>query len=146
MELAEFWPKGGPVWDALAVLAPPRVGIILVEAKAYPGEAEQRHCKAERLSRSRISGRLDELKTRLGADMNADWLGTRYQVANRLAYLWFLRSHGVPTWYVQICFCDDSTHRPTSEAQWQEALPRLWQDLGLSKTPEFVADVPPPAQ
>jgi glutathione S-transferase len=140
-KLADFRPIGGPQWDALAVLEHPRVGVILVEAKAYPEEAENRHCRAEGASRTKISERLDEVKATLGADMTADWLGSRYQVANRLAHLYFLRSHGVPAWYVQICFCDDATHRPTTAARWREALPDLWRDLGLSTVPEFVADL-----
>jgi hypothetical protein len=108
-------------------------------------EAENRHCRAEGASLAKIAERLDEVKAKLGADMTTDWLGSRYQVANRLAHLYFLRSHGVPAWYVQICFCDDVTHRPTPAARWREALPRLWQDLGLSTVPEFAADLLLPA-
>ena len=145
-ELADFWPTGGPQWDALAVLEGPDVGVVLVEAKAYPEEAENRHCRAAGASLTKISERLDEVKATLGAEMTADWLGSRYQVANRLAHLSFLRAHGVQAWYVQICFCDDLTHRPTTRARWREALPGLWGDLGLSKPPEFVADLLLPAR
>src|ERR1019366_10783457 len=69
IKLDDFWPSGGPQWDALAVLERPPVGVVLVEAKAYPEEAENRHCKAEGASRTKISERLDELKPKLGADM-----------------------------------------------------------------------------
>jgi hypothetical protein len=143
--LAEFWPSGGPQWDALAIFEPPRRGVILVEAKAYPEEAENRHCKAEGESLKKISLRLDEIKAKLGAVPAANWIGTRYQVANRLAHLYFLRSLGVPAWYVQICFCDDTTHRPTTAARWRETLPDLWKDLGLPTIPAFVADLLLPA-
>ncbi len=145
-DLAAFWPAGGPQWDALAVLESPRVGVILVEAKAYPEEAENRQCRAEGASRTKISERLDEVKAKLGADLTADWMGSRYQVANRLAHLCFLRGHGVPAWYIQICFCDDVTHRPTTAERWREALPGLWRDLGLSTIPTFVADLLLPAR
>src|SRR5688572_1066365 len=38
--LAEFWPKGGPVWDGLAIAVFPsgRPGVVLAEGKSYPGE------------------------------------------------------------------------------------------------------------
>ena len=38
--LRHFWPKGGPVWDGLAVIERPEgeAGVILAEGKSYPDE------------------------------------------------------------------------------------------------------------
>ena len=40
--LADFWPKNGPVWDALAIATPAdpsgHPAVILVEGKSYPDE------------------------------------------------------------------------------------------------------------
>jgi hypothetical protein len=41
-QLNQFWPRGGPVWDALAAVEfekyPGVKGVILVEAKSHPAE------------------------------------------------------------------------------------------------------------
>ena len=55
--LAEFWPQGGPVWDALARVNLPgshRTGVLLVEAKSYPQEMYSNGCCASEASRGQI--------------------------------------------------------------------------------------------
>src|SRR5580704_7100483 len=40
-DLADFWPRGGPHWDALAAVTregDTRPGVLLVEGKSYPNE------------------------------------------------------------------------------------------------------------
>ena len=48
-ELKALWPRGGPVWDALASIEfqgdKDRKGILLVEAKSYPAEIYGSGCK-----------------------------------------------------------------------------------------------------
>jgi hypothetical protein len=43
-ELSKFWPAGGPVWDALAIVGFPagEPGVILAEGKNYPREMYSR--------------------------------------------------------------------------------------------------------
>src|SRR5688572_9701695 len=55
--LAEFWPSGGPRWDALALLHP-GAAPLLVEAKSYPAEIVGGGCKAKPGSRPRIESSL----------------------------------------------------------------------------------------
>ena len=48
-ELKDFWPSGGPVWDALATVRGKNgaKGVILLEAKSHVGELKGGGCKAK---------------------------------------------------------------------------------------------------
>jgi hypothetical protein len=142
--LAEFWPQGGPRWDALACVILPnsdRTGVLLVEAKSYPQEMYSNGCCASEASRTKILKALQRTRQWLSVD-SADWTGPLYQFANRLAHLYFLRElAGVPTWFVNICFAGDP-HRPTPPPVWQEALQLAKASIGLIRGPiPFCADI-----
>jgi hypothetical protein len=143
-ELADFWPQGGPKWDALAKIhwdhrGPS--GVLLLEAKSYPKEMFSGGCLASEVSRTRIIKSLDSARAWLGADA-ADWTGPLYQYANRLAHLYFLRGvAGIPTWFVNACFAADP-HRPTPVVVWEEALKSVKASLGFGgRTIPYCADV-----
>jgi hypothetical protein len=57
-QLKRFWPRGGPVWDALAAVEiggdPAPRGVVLVEAKSYPDEIYGPGCQASPRSRKKI--------------------------------------------------------------------------------------------
>jgi hypothetical protein len=141
-QLLACWPRNGPCWDALAILRKSaEVGVLLVEAKSYPGEFFGSGCGAGTSSRTRIEEMLGTTKVWLSADAQADWTGPLYQSANRLAHLYLLRERlGVPAWLVNVCFTDDP-HSPTTLAEWQAALPALDNKLGLINDPPFVSTV-----
>ncbi len=147
-ELANFWPKGGPTWDALAVagLEVPlsRQGVVLVEAKSHLTELCGSGCRAEGASLEKIKKALLRTRQWLGvADQYEDrWLGPFYQTANRLAFLYFLRDViKVPAWLVNIYFLNDP-FRQTSAKQWESFLPEVKWTLGLGGVKsEFVADI-----
>ena len=64
-ELRKFWPRGGPSWDALAITDPfdaDKRGVVLVEAKSYPGEIYGNGCQASRPSLTKIEAALKETK------------------------------------------------------------------------------------
>lgn len=136
------WPRNGPCWDALAIVRRNgENGVLLVEAKSYPGEFFGSGCGAGARSRSRIEHALAATKASLGADAQADWLGRLYQFANRLAHVYLLRERlSVPAWLVNVCFTDDP-HSPTTLAQWQAALPPVHAELGLGENLPFVSTV-----
>src|SRR4051812_39438837 len=55
-DLKAFWPRGGPHWDALAVVNVPgstRPGVLLGEGKSYPGELYGSGSQAKPKSMSR---------------------------------------------------------------------------------------------
>ena len=133
--LREFWPRGGPTWDALAVAeitrpANPK-GVVLVEAKSHPDEIYGSGCRASPESRKRIEAALDQTKRWLGVSENANWTGPLYQSANRLAHLYFFREiMKIPAWLVNIYFLNDP-HSPTSREKWNQALSQVMAEIGL---------------
>ena len=136
--LKAFWPKGGPHWDALAVIRRPgqlHPGVLLAEGKSYPAELYGGGCKAKpgSMSRALIERSLDEAQRRLKVEGQtaADWCGPLYQSANRLAHLAWLRSLGVRAWLVHLLFVDDP-HGPTSADDWHTALEIADAELGIA--------------
>jgi len=134
--LSRFWPRGGPVWDALAVVETARTpgwrGVLLVEAKSHVREVYGGGCKASERSRKAIEAALELTKRWLGASPDSDWTGALYQSANRLAHLYFFREVAkVPAWLVNIYFFDDP-HSPTSREEWKVALGQVKGELALT--------------
>jgi hypothetical protein len=115
--LSEFWPRGGAVWDGLALANGTPV---LVEAKAHVAEFFSSPCAAEaETSRLRISASLAACKQALGADDRSDWLRCFYQYANRLAHLWWLHQHGIAAHLIFVNFVgDDDMKGPDTPAAW----------------------------
>lgn len=130
-KLLEFWPKGGPRWDALALLHPGEA-VLLVEAKSYPSEVHGGGCKANPIARPKIEESLHSARRWLGASTDSDWLGPLYQYANRLSHVYFLRHNcNCTAWLANICFINDPRSR-TSKEEWNVALPQLKKSLGFS--------------
>jgi hypothetical protein len=147
--LRQFWPSGGPNWDALAVLGDGarRDGVLLVEAKSYPGEVYGPGCLATNLkSLQSIQDALGSAQQWFGVTGGANWTGRLYQYANRLAHVYFLRHKvGVEAWLVNLCFTDDGTTRRTTAAEWHRALPAFKTELGFPGQIPWVLDVVLPA-
>jgi hypothetical protein len=136
-KLADFWPSGGPVWDALATIRGKTSGegVILVEAKSHIPELGNHSyaCKAKGKSLEKIRNSLATVKQVLRVKSEADWTGEFYQYANRLAHLYFLNIAGqVPTWMVFIYFVGDiEQNGPSTAAEWAVALDGMKAKLGL---------------
>lgn len=136
-DLAAFWPRGGPHWDALAIVdlaGSDRPAVLLAEGKSYPGEMYASGCKAKPGSRSRelIEKSLGATQRLLGVTERTpeDWCGPLYQSANRLAHVYWLRSLGVRAWLVHLLFVDDP-RSPTTADEWEAALEKANAELGL---------------
>lgn len=134
--LREFWPRGGPHWDGLARTADG--GIVLVEAKANVPEMVT-FCRATSpRSLAQITAALETTWQWLSptslssAPAPASWLNGHYQIANRLAHLYFLREMaGVEAYLVFLYVIDDPTHIATGRAEWDVALAAAWSALGI---------------
>lgn len=111
--LREFWPARGPQWDALGVAGDT---VLLVEAKAHVGELASSCAARSGDSLERIASSLAVARKAFGAREDADWLAGYYQLANRLAHLWFLREHGIDARLVLLQFTGE-TRMPTSSAR-----------------------------
>jgi hypothetical protein len=134
-ELQRFWPSGGPSWDALAIVytgGPP--GVLLVEAKAHPGEVASSCGAEDPISIQKIKAGLDATKSWLGVDKCSDWYKRYYQSANRLAHLYFLREIAkVPAWLANIYFVDDASHISTPRVEWDQKIAEVEECLGLRR-------------
>ena len=134
--LGEFWPPGGPQWDALGKTDGGQ--IILLEAKAHVGEMDSSPSGAKWKSLALIRQSLDSVKSYVGADSGIDWTTTYYQHANRLAHLYLLRTlNEVPAFLVDLHFlnADDMDYGgnvvPKTVAKWENAISCQERDLGI---------------
>jgi hypothetical protein len=134
MQLADFWPKGGPVWDALARTATGRV--FLCEAKAHIPEVNTPESGASPKSLRRIAASLNETRAFLNADPIVDWTRTFFQYTNRIAHLYFLREiNGIDAYLVNVYFLNDAKmNGPSSASEWKGALALLKTHLGVTRT------------
>jgi hypothetical protein len=128
--LREFWPRGGPCWDALAKI---KGGCVLVEAKSHVPEIYGGGCGASVVSRQRIQAALDATKTWLGVSPDVDWTGRLYQSANRYACLYFLREiAAVQAFLVNVYFVRDPiSPMPLTRENWEAAIGSVNRELGL---------------
>lgn len=132
-KLATFWPKGGPVWDALAIAEGKTKGIILVEGKNYPEEMQSTCGATDENSLKLITYSLNKTKRWLGIPEETTWTSPLYQYVNRLAHLYFLRQEcNVPAWMVNLCFLNDNIHHPTTCSEWKSELLEVRATLRLS--------------
>jgi len=132
--LKEFWPRGGPVWDALAKVttADGKAGVLLGEGKSYPAEMYGSGCTATATeSRKLIARSLAETQRSLDVPENSTlWMGPLYQTANRLAHAYWLRERvGMQAWVVHLLFTGDL--RSTTTQEWDAALAKASKELGL---------------
>jgi hypothetical protein len=150
-ELDDFWPAGGPVWDGLAIYETTACrdpGVLLIEGKSYPDEFYGTGCDAgrapserSRRNRVRIASALRETQTWLGIGEIPNWMGPLYQSANRLAYVYWLRTQANrDAWLVHLLFENDP-NRPTTRDRWKKALVDLDKQLGLAEASAWHANV-----
>ena len=144
-QLAEFWPRGGPCWDALGQIEARHGGelpiALLVEAKSHVPEMRSQGCQASERSLEMIQRALDEAKHWSKAAPEADWTGPLYQAANRIAHLYFLRQRiGRPCFLIHLYFVDDP-YRPTSQVEWNQALEVAHRELGLNSAVSGLVEV-----
>ncbi len=138
-KLADFWPQGGPVWDALATVEGKSgsQGVILLEAKSHILELPNPSyaCKAAGKSLEKIKKSLTTVKRELKVKRKIDWLGDYYQYANRLAHVYFLTIVGqVPTWMVFLYFVGDVKQKgPSTVVEWTASLDKMREAIGLPR-------------
>jgi hypothetical protein len=147
--LKKFWPNGGPRWDALAVVESQSGGVLLVEAKSHLPEMYSGQCKATSPNSLRmIDKAIAKTKNWLNVESLVDSYllkgrerkGHLYQLANRLAHLYFFREVlGIDAWLINLCFVDDP-HSLTTQREWEFELAQARKNLGLASTP-YMADV-----
>lgn len=130
--LSAFWPPKGPQWDALALVDGHKP--ILVEAKSHIAEFCTPPTSAGPSSREKIARSLQEVAGSLGSAHGDRWPTQFYQLANRLAHLFFLRRNGVDAYLLLVGFVDDEDmDGPTSVEAWLAAFQVAEHVLGLRR-------------
>lgn len=151
-----FWPKSGPVWDAAGIAGSAtheRLGTVLVEAKSHVAEllSPRMSLSSYEANRTREAA-LEEAKLAYKASSEAPWTLTYYQLANRLAFLYYLRCRrSQPAWLINVYFCGDrftsggtEVVGPADASEWIDAIGQAKSALGLVANhplADYVADV-----
>ena len=133
-KLIEFWPKGGPQWDALGKTDTNE--IFLIEAKANIREIVTSPTGAKnKTSLDLINKSLKETKSYLNIKNEIDWSGEFYQYTNRISHLYFLRViNKIKAYLINIYFINDkSVNGPSSKKEWLAALMVLKNYLGVGR-------------
>jgi hypothetical protein len=142
-KLSDFWPKGGPQWDALG-RASETGPYFLVEAKAnIPELLSDWQAKAP-VSQKLIKNSLRETQKYLNCISHIDWTKGFYQYANRIAHLYYLRYlNNVDAYLVFVYFINDEKHIATQKLEWDGAIRLQKQIMGLSKhkLQKYIIDV-----
>jgi hypothetical protein len=134
-----FWPSTGtpPAWDGIAARTT-QAGRewIIIEAKANHPEFCSPPSGAGTQSRKLICESLKKTQRYLGVHPAFSWLGTYYQYANRLAFLYFLNAvvH-IPARLVFLYFTGDQFPDerpcPATIERWNELIRACHLTLGL---------------
>jgi hypothetical protein len=128
--LDDFWPKGGPQWDALGTSALGK--LFLVEAKSHIPELISSCGAKDPNSIAKIQKSLRITKDKLGSKTDFDWSKTFYQYANRLAHVSFLKQNGLPAYFVSVFFLNDfEMNGPKTVDEWSGAIRLVHRCLGL---------------
>lgn len=145
----DFWPKGGPCWDAIGIGKDNRTDkiILLVEAKGHIGEinsgridSKDKHPDSMRT----ITKTLEKTKESFKCNKDSDWNTLPYyQYMNRLAWLYSLRREGIKAYLVFLYFLN-SDYKPVGiKEEWEVILRRVKNNLGYPKGDygKFVTEV-----
>jgi hypothetical protein len=83
-------------------------------------------------SRDQIQTALAETTRACNAEPRSAWTDLFYQLANRIAHLYFLRRQGIPAWLVLVNFVGDTEmDGPLSEREWTAAYQVVHHAMGL---------------
>ncbi len=129
--LAQFWPAFGPQWDALGTSGDSPV---LVEAKAHISEMFSPPSQASAGSLAQISLAFLAVQGDLGVPPGTDWTKRFYQLANRIAHLWWFHSQVVKAHLVLVNFTGDTEmDGPPDGVTWEAAFQTANYALGLPR-------------
>ena len=143
VSLEDFWPKGGPQWDALGRSGSSK--LFLVEAKSHIQELVSSIQAEDKDSLRKICKSLEETKSFLNSKAEIDWSSRFYQYTNRLAHLYLLRElNQLPAYLVFVYFINDKKmNGPRTVDEWKGAIKLLHSYLGIGrhKLQKFMTEV-----
>jgi hypothetical protein len=140
--LKDFWPSGGPQWDALGRIK--ERAYFLVEAKAHISEIISSSKAESQKSKALITKSLNETKDYLKLNPDIDLTKGFYQYSNRLAHLYLLKKlNRIPAYLIFVYFVNDEAFIPTKRDEWDGALQLMHNLLGSTRhtLSKYVIDV-----
>lgn len=132
-----FWPidGGGGHWDAIGVA---ENKLILVEAKAHENESITRNIKKNPSAKSLVNDEIiNQSFEKIMSDFKIDksktigWLDKYYQIANRIAFWYFLNKLNIKTELIFIYFTNDFTNNCTSKDKYTKKYEKILQEMCL---------------
>ena len=136
-----WWPQGRGIhnWDAVGWWGnPANREVVLMEAKAHPGELGSPWGATADDSRERIKRSLTKTAASLGITSIDRWMNDYYQLANRLAVVHFLRKHGYHPHLLLVYFVGDligaGRKPPQTVDGWKAPLADQKEKMGLPAT------------
>ena len=143
VSLEDFWPSGGPQWDALGRSGSGK--LFLVEAKSHIQEMVSSIQAEDKDSLKKISKSLKDTKSFLNSKAEINWSLRFYQYTNRLAHLYLLREvNKLPAYLVFVYFINDKEmNGPRTVDEWKGAIKLLHSYLGIGrhKLQKFMTEV-----
>jgi len=142
ISLAQFWPKGGPQWDALGKSSSGK--LFLIEGKSHISELMSSLRAEDEESRKKIQKSLEETKRHLNSKAHTDWSQGFYQYTNRLAHLHLLRKNNLPAYLVHVYFLKDFEMKgPDTFHEWEGAIKLLesYLEIGRHRLRKFTTNV-----
>lgn len=121
----KFWPQRGTAmnWDGIFTIGNTW---FFVEAKAHEDEVYQ-HCSASDKSRDIINNAFDKTIKWLEAKPKTKWIETNcYQLANRLAFLYFCHQCGIKARLLYVGFVK-GFRRKKDEVQSADVWMNIWE-------------------
>lgn len=146
-EWNDLWPGGSSKtlnWDSIG-----KIGneFLLVEAKAHIGEVKS-SSQAAGDSKERIGELFSQLKSKYSISTQNDWTMTHYQKANRLLFLDFLISRGIPAKLLYIYFLNGYSSANAKEEKsvtnpetWIQSIDNEKDYLGIRNISFFDSNV-----
>lgn len=137
-----YWTGNTQNWDGI-FLSDEK--IYIVEAKAHLGELKSSFDSSDLENRKKIEYAMKETKEKMGVAEGKNWLGQYYQLANRLAFLNFLRKNKIESHLVYIYFLNGYRKRVydgkrlieqenknvDTQDEWESAIIEQYKELGL---------------
>jgi len=132
--LRKFWPKNGPQWDGLAIVAGDKgkQGLLLVEAKAHTEETKSEIKAKSLVSIDLIKQSITTAQEHYGV-LQTDWTQSNYQLGNRIAFLYFMNEIlRIPTWLVLVNFTGGN-YKKTFRGEWLAHYHEIYGGMGIKQ-------------
>jgi len=152
-EWKKYWPQTGNCqnWDGVIHLNPlvPKSKKmekwVVVEAKAHLGELGS-SSGAGHKSRAIIENAFNETKEFFGIKTKNDWLDNYYQLANRLAFIYFMQKNNIDVSLLNIYFINgwlnDKEKNVSSQKIWEEKIKEEYNYMGVNqKAKNYISEL-----